>query len=554
MGNTTAIATPGACDAPQMRSVTDCYVLPTGTTPSSPPLDALGTPPPSPGVDRDVDCEGQVNFATNCTPCSTTGNLGKRKQFFVETKSKSGQGKTCTQVYGDITTRDIDDPNCKCPTACVVNNTSAWSLCSATCGGGERTRTITLTKEATDGGACAAIEGATHSSGLTYTETEPCGTAICNKDCIGEFVPVTPCPADVKCTRGSEAPELVESYQITQAAEGTGKACPFTTGKIKKTPCPASAGTCNSDGFAADCDWAGRRVLAYHRKERPASEPSTYLDKTELYWRYSNVCNKFDQKHRARIGCAADGKMPYTRASGVPSGRTTLKNDKKLHIYKYVPRGLGSERHVRIAGVLGSLTPATFMADEDIDFKLMQPHPNGPGFPKKMKMEGTVPKGSCPNEQPARSSICAFEWSQQTGYGRLPWLNPSVSSYSRTNLDAMAPGGNFSGLLNKARGTWFLSRGTTVRDIPPYVNDEKSRLGDGWQSNADGSVTCPANSCIAMPDLDPNGGNYQNEKKNPIICLRQELSGPKADEWKSKELADPNSLAEYNRRQALWTA
>lgn len=127
-----------------------------------------------------VDCEVSDWVASPCSlPCddNLTGGVQNLTREIISINKKNGapcpplvMSKTCNQV--------------KCPINCKIGNFTEWSECTNACGGGIRSRSRPqLVKPENGGTACESL-----------TESQPCNTGACDKDCVvGEWTPFTAC-------------------------------------------------------------------------------------------------------------------------------------------------------------------------------------------------------------------------------------------------------------------------------------------------------------------------------------------------------------------------
>jgi len=104
----------------------------------------------------------------------------------------------------------VDDVSLYCYVGCKVEDWSSWSDCSATCGGGTKTRGRGVVQEAEDGGAvCPALE-----------EEESCNTDQCPVDCeVEDWSSWSECSAT--CGGGTRTRER----KVVQEPENGGAAC-----------------------------------------------------------------------------------------------------------------------------------------------------------------------------------------------------------------------------------------------------------------------------------------------------------------------------------------
>ena len=199
-----------------------------GSTPDS--ADNTSAPGPS---SSPVNCE--MNDWSGWSTCSKTcgGGLMNRTRT-VKTAPLNG-GTACPPSTESSTCN-----NQECPVDCVVSDWSAFSSCSATCGGGTQTRTKTVTTKPTfNGAACPPL-----------TESQVCNTQGCPVNCVGSWV-----GCNVTCGTG------IDTYTITTPAANGGTACSTAAGATKAcvlAPCGVNAvgnwegaSTSNPDGWSA---------------------------------------------------------------------------------------------------------------------------------------------------------------------------------------------------------------------------------------------------------------------------------------------------------------
>lgn len=95
---------------------------------------------------------------------------------------------------------------------CAVGPWSAWSACSAQCGGGTQTRSRPITTQPQHGGAqCPALQ-----------ESQSCNTQTCRVDCA---FTTTFGPCNASCGHGTQS----VTYNITRWPQGGGTQCPQNT-------------------------------------------------------------------------------------------------------------------------------------------------------------------------------------------------------------------------------------------------------------------------------------------------------------------------------------
>jgi len=108
-----------------------------------------------------IDCGG---YWTSYSSCSASCGGGTRSRNFIVTQLPQNGGAACPS---SPRTTSCNTGACVPPTDPVINCAGSWSSygsCSASCGPGNRTRTYTVNTPASGGGAsCPQIDGATES-------------------------------------------------------------------------------------------------------------------------------------------------------------------------------------------------------------------------------------------------------------------------------------------------------------------------------------------------------------------------------------------------------
>jgi hypothetical protein len=136
------------------------------------PADKFGTPCPPPAELTEtqacntqacpVDC--QVSAFTAWSACSTSCGGGTQTRTRTVTQQPANGGASCPALQE----QQICNTQA-CPVNCQVSAWSAWSACSASCGGGLLTRTRTIIQQPANGGtACPALQ-----------EQQSCNTQVC---------------------------------------------------------------------------------------------------------------------------------------------------------------------------------------------------------------------------------------------------------------------------------------------------------------------------------------------------------------------------------------
>ncbi len=158
---------------------------------------------PCPALTQTQACNTQ-NCPINCvvggwsawSACTETCGGGTRRQTRAIVINTAHGGQACPALS--------QTQNCNtqpCPVNCMVSGWSAWSACSAKCGGGVQTQTRTVTRAAAYGGSgCPVLQQS------KSCNTQPCpfwktgGWSTCNKQCGGGVM-----TRSVTCENGSEA-------------------------------------------------------------------------------------------------------------------------------------------------------------------------------------------------------------------------------------------------------------------------------------------------------------------------------------------------------------
>ena len=133
--------------------------------------------------------------------CSATCGGGKRT--YTITTQKTGDGKDCE--FANETSQDCNTQIC--PVDCI----GSWGSCSVNCGGGKRTYTIT-TQKTGDGKDCE----------FANKTSQDCNTQVCPVDCIGSWGP---------CSEGCGPG--IQYYIVTTHKQGTGISCEASPGSSR---------------------------------------------------------------------------------------------------------------------------------------------------------------------------------------------------------------------------------------------------------------------------------------------------------------------------------
>lgn len=137
-----------------------------------------------------VDCTKSpcaVSDWSAWSECSKPCGGGQRERTREVREMIKGRESSCPALSESETCNTAP-----CPVDCQVSPWSAWSGCSKTCGGGQRSRTRQVTTQPMHGGAaCPALQ-----------ETQACNTQPCPTDCVlSEWSPWGGCMWDGRQSR-----------------------------------------------------------------------------------------------------------------------------------------------------------------------------------------------------------------------------------------------------------------------------------------------------------------------------------------------------------------
>lgn len=148
-----------------------------------------------------VDCEGSY---AEWGACSADCGGGTQTREYKVTVSAEHGGKACPEAQSQ---------NCN-TNPCPVDCEGSWGdygACSKECGGGEQTRSFTVSTPAAHGGeACPS----------TLQETQACNSNPCPVDCKGSWGAWGKCSEE--CGGGTQS----QAFAVSTAAAFGGKACP----------------------------------------------------------------------------------------------------------------------------------------------------------------------------------------------------------------------------------------------------------------------------------------------------------------------------------------
>lgn len=201
-----------------------------GTCPSTAPVDV-----PCNTQSCGRPCVGNFTEYGPCTNAKMCG-LGTQEKTYVISDIGSG-GSQCPFTDGTVSRQDCYTlPLCPPAPGVPPKNCSGfyttWSLCSQTCGGGQRSRQYVITSLQEIGGNTCP-----HDNG--YIETERCNDVCCPVNCQGQFSSMGPCNSDCKQT---------STFQVTTPMSCNGTLCLFPDGYTMSSTC---CGNANKNGQPA---------------------------------------------------------------------------------------------------------------------------------------------------------------------------------------------------------------------------------------------------------------------------------------------------------------
>jgi len=181
-----------------------------------------------------VDCVGSWSSYGSCSAACGGGN---RTRTYTVTTPASGTGAACPFANGQTLNQSCNTGACASPV--VLNCGGYWTSygsCSASCGGGTRSRNFIVTQLPQNGGAACPSSPQTTSCNTGACEIPtPTPTPVPVVTCAGSWSSYGSCSAS--CGPGNRT----RTYTVNTPASGGGTACPFTNGETDSISCDAGA-------------------------------------------------------------------------------------------------------------------------------------------------------------------------------------------------------------------------------------------------------------------------------------------------------------------------
>ena len=198
------------------QPVTIVNVNPVDPEPAPEPLPEPAPEPAPP--EPPVDCVGEW---VPDGECSVTCGGGTSTVYYLITQQALNGGLACPHYDGYSQLQSCGYG--PCPVDCD-GFWSPFSECSATCGGGLRSREFTVVATAVNGGAeCEASDGA--------VQEEGCAITACPIDCEGSWGSFGDC--SMECGGGY----ALQEYTVTVEAQFGGAECPALNGAFNSQEC-----------------------------------------------------------------------------------------------------------------------------------------------------------------------------------------------------------------------------------------------------------------------------------------------------------------------------
>jgi hypothetical protein len=173
-----------------------------------------------------INCTGNW---TDWSACNQTCGSGSQSRVFVVSVDAAHAGENCTHFNGTVEEQACNTS--PCPINCT-GTWGGWDTCNATCGGGNQSRTFTVTQAALYGGVDCSMNNGT-------VEYNACNLQRCPVNCTGSWGAWDACNAT--CGGGNQS----RVFNVTQAAAYGGTNCTAADGNedwqaCNTNPCPVN--------------------------------------------------------------------------------------------------------------------------------------------------------------------------------------------------------------------------------------------------------------------------------------------------------------------------
>ena len=273
-----------------------------------------------------IDCEGSYGEFSECS--ATCGGGTRTKTYDITTPAQNG-GTPCP-TSPPITEPCNTDP---CPINCV-GSYGEFSQCSKTCGGGTRTKTYEITTPEQHGGAPCPI---------SPTINETCNTQPCPIDCEGYFITTEKCSKE--CDGGKETIK----YVISQEGKNGGKECEYTDGYTDRVDCNIfeCANTLDTPYYKRFKPLEYNKDRSYYWRRDKLVEEGIRRNQDDLQ-QIQNLQTSFesetDEKKKKELQDELDLYKWRDNILETKDNNTGLSRDKRDIITDYYPEEIGQPR------------------------------------------------------------------------------------------------------------------------------------------------------------------------------------------------------------------
>ena len=273
-----------------------------------------------------IDCEGSYGEFNECS--ATCGGGTRTKTYEITTSAQHG-GTPCP------TSPQITEP-CNtqpCPIDCE-GSYGEFSECSATCGGGTRTKTYEITTPAQHGGTPCPISPPIN---------ETCNTQSCPIDCIGTFSTIEKCSKE--CGGGKETIK----YVISQERKNGGKECEYTDGYTDRVDCNIfeCTNTLDTPYYKRFKPLEYNKDRSYYwRRDKLVEEGirRNQYDLQKIHNLQTSFENETDEKKKKELQDELDLYKWRDNILETKDKNTGLSRDKRDIITDYYPKEIGQPR------------------------------------------------------------------------------------------------------------------------------------------------------------------------------------------------------------------